>query len=66
MSVLVEFERLGDEASFHYADDTCKEWGLGQSAEGKAIALFKANPELQDEMREVARGFLWSLPKELQ
>ena len=64
MTILEEFERLGDSASFHYADDTCKEWGQAQSAEKKAVALYHAHPELKEEMKELARGFLWSLPKE--
>ena len=62
-STLEEFKRLGDSASFHFADDSCKEWPKARTQEAKALALFRANPHLQDDMREIARGFLWSLPK---
>ena len=59
--ILEEFEHLGISASFHFADDSCKEWGTARKQEAKAIALFRDNPELQDEMREIAKGFLWTL-----
>ena len=59
---LTEFKRLGDSASFHFADDSCKEWGLAITDEAKAIAIFKSNPELQAEMTVISKGFLWSLP----
>lgn len=56
-----EFKRAGMDASYHYADDSTKEWGLARKAEREALRLFDAHPEHQDEMREVAKGFLWSL-----
>ena len=62
-STLEEFKSLGNSASFHYADDSCKEWPQARTQEAKALALFRDNPHLQDDMREIAKGFLWSLPK---
>lgn len=62
-NILKEFKRLGEKASFHYADDSCKEWDLASSAESQALHLFDNNSHLQDEMREIARGFLWSLER---
>lgn len=59
--VLTEFKRLGAKASFHYADDSCKEWDLAYGAEREALRLYDEHPELEDEMREIAGGFLWSL-----
>ena len=60
-NVTQEFERLGKQASFHYAAEGTGEWRLGSNLEQKARALFKQNPALQDEMREIAKGFLWTL-----
>ena len=61
MSVLEDFKRLGDKASFHFADDSTKEWGLAKVSERSATDLFDAHPELQDEMKEIAKRFLWKL-----
>ena len=66
MTKLEDFDYLGRTASYHYADDSCGEWKLGDIAKEAAIELFKANPDLQEEMREIAKGFLWSLPKDLK
>lgn len=60
-SVLAEFKKHGNKASYHYADDSCKEWGLGDSERSKALKLFNDNPELQSEMRTIAKDFLWTL-----
>ena len=62
--IVTEFREAGNLASYHYADDSCKEWRLGDEAKRKALALFDSHPELQAEMREQARGFLWSLSME--
>ena len=59
-SLIEEFIELGNTASYHFADDTCDEWDLGYSAQRKALAIFDAHPELQDEMRK-RQKFLWTL-----
>ena len=60
--ILEEFEHLGISASFHYADDTASgEWRIAANEEAKALALFRDNPHLQADMREIAKGFLWTL-----
>lgn len=56
---LDEFKRLGEKASYHYADDSTKEWDLASSAKLQALEVFDANPELQPQMRAIAKGFLW-------
>lgn len=62
MNDLVEqFNTLGQSASYHYADDSGKEYGLGVAKEREAMVLFHAHPELEDQFREKANGFLWSL-----
>ena len=58
---LANFKRLGDKASFHYADESCKEWDLAADAKSKALKIYDENPDLEDEFREIAKGFLWSL-----
>ncbi len=59
--ILEQFKKLGDKASFHFADDTCREWASGHRAEKAAMKLFNDNPGLQNEMRMIARAFLWSI-----
>ena len=61
MTKLVDqFIKHGLNASFHFADDSGGEWSLGYAAQKKALDIFDANPDLQEEMRENA-DFLWSL-----
>ena len=59
--VLDEFRKHGKQASYHYADDSGNEWRLGKQEEDAALALYDANPDLQEDMRDIATGFLWSL-----
>ena len=62
MSVFDDFKTHGINASYHYADDTASgEWRLGSIEEAKALKIFDANPDDQEKMREIAKGFLWSL-----
>jgi len=61
MNVLDKFTQLGQQASYHYAADRTSEWRLGTPLEAEAVALFDAHPELQAQMREIAKGFLWPL-----
>lgn len=62
--IFAEFKKLGNTASHHYADDSTKEWNLGDSAKREALKLFDAYPELHDQMRVIAKDFLWSLTLE--
>lgn len=59
-----EFKRLGIEASTHLADDSGREWQQGYDLKAQALALFDAHPELHEQMREIASGFLWVLGHE--
>lgn len=64
MSTLLEdFEKLGKQASYHYADDSGKEWRDGDEFRAKAYALYQSYPDFQPQMREIAKKFLWKLPK---
>ena len=62
MDPMTEYLRLAGKASFHYADDSCKEWDLGNDAKQAALKIFDAHPELHEQMR--ANRELWSLEKE--
>lgn len=60
-----KFQALGHKASYHYADDSTKEWVFGDKAKYEALELFdNATPSLQKQMRDIAKGFLWSLTME--
>lgn len=55
-----EFVKLGEKASFHYADDSTSEWHLGDTSKHKALELFDlSDSDTQRQMREKAK-FLWS------
>ena len=61
MDILENFKELGEKASYHYADDSGKEWSLGNKAKLECLEIFDANPDLHNTMRAIAKGFLWSL-----
>jgi hypothetical protein len=61
-----EFKKLGLSASYHFADDSGKEWGHAYKDQKKAIKLYDDNPEQQVEMMKISKGFLWSLVTELK
>ena len=61
--ILKQFEKHGNNASYHFADDSTKEWGLAREEEAAALKLFDENEELQPAMRKISAGFLWSLSR---
>ena len=64
MSELTEFLKLGRSASYHYADDSGKEWKLGDKDKKLALEIFdKAGHTMHRHMREQA-DFLWSFKTE--
>ena len=60
MDVLKEFESAGWDASFHFADDSGKEWKQAYKRKDDAMRLYFAHPEHQEAMKEIAKGFLWN------
>ena len=58
--ILAEFDSLGGTASYHYADDSGKEWRAGDRLKEQALALVKAHPELRDGFLRIGERFLWS------
>lgn len=59
--IIEQFDALGRSASYHYADDSGKEFHAGADKEKEAMALYHAHPELEAEFRAKAFKFLWSL-----
>ena len=53
-------------ASYHYADDSAKEWGLADREKNAAMQIWNDNPHLQGQLREAHKGNLWSLELELK
>lgn len=58
---LEQFKKHGMSASYHFADDSGSEWNHGNREKSLALELFDAHPDLQTAMREIAKGFLWTL-----
>lgn len=57
--ILEQFKKAGLDASFHYADDTGKEWHLAYPLVEKCMKLAKEYPELHTEMAEIAKHFIF-------
>lgn len=57
--ILEEFKKAGLDASYHYADDTGKEWHLAYPLVDKCMKLAKEYPELHEEMAEIAKHFIF-------
>ena len=62
--ILNQFDHAGRQASYHYADDSTREWKQGDDWKKKALDIYDAHPELHLRMRVIAHGFLWSLETE--
>ena len=60
LAILSSFEQHGKHASYHYADDSGKEWHLGALERDKALAIWRTHKYLTEEMKVIAKGFLWS------
>ena len=61
--VIKEFQRLANSASFHYADDSGREWPLGKADENEAMRLYHGYPHLQSEMDCIGNMQLWNFKK---
>lgn len=55
-----EFLHEGMTASYHYADDSGKEWPLGTLHRDRALAVYEKRPDLESRLLEVGKKFLWS------
>lgn len=65
--LLEQFQRLGERASYHLADDTSSgEWRIGYGLQRQAVAIYNEHPELHEQMLAIARErFIWRLPDDL-
>lgn len=61
MTPLEAFKKAGLQASYHFADDSGGEFRMGMDQQKRAEEIFETNPDLQEQMREIAKTFLWSL-----
>ena len=59
-TILKDFESACDSASYHFADDTGKEWGTAQNYVAKAKDIASANPEYMTEYLEILKDQLVS------
>ena len=59
--ILENFKTCGMDASYHYADDSGKEWHLAYPLVDKCMKLVKEHTELREEMREIAKKFIFSI-----
>lgn len=59
LEILKEFEEAGNQASFHLACDYGNEWRLAKQHQETCYRLYKDNPELNEEMKALAKDFLW-------
>ena len=62
--IIEKFLKAGRDASYHYADDSGREWQTGNKFKNVAMGLYDAHPDMQKEMLKKA-DFLWSLESEL-
>lgn len=60
LSSLSQFHKEGKDASYHYADDSGKEWYQGTLARDRALAIWRKNKHLTEKMLYLSRDFLWS------
>ena len=60
LAILSSFEQRGKSASYHYADDSGKEWRLGALERDKALDIWRKHKYLTEEMKVIGKGFLWS------
>lgn len=56
---LANFYANGMDASYHYADDSGKEWGHGQALSHKCYQAARDRPDLLPQMLELGRSFLF-------
>lgn len=59
--ILEEFKTYGMDASYHYADDSGQEWKFAYPLVDRCMKLVKEHPELHEEMKEIAKRFIFSI-----
>ena len=59
--IIKQFVNHASNASYHFADDSTKEWQDGYREQQKALEIFDAHPELEQELRQACKEQIWSL-----
>jgi hypothetical protein len=60
-NIISEFKKLGDNVSYCYASDNVDDWKMADDYKKTCINLYVDFPQFQDEMKEIAKTFLWRL-----
>jgi len=60
MNIIEEFKKYARNASYHYADDSTKEWSLARKNVGLCRELYRENEHLRESMRKIVDRELWS------
>ncbi len=59
--LLVEFRERAASASYHHADDSCREWHLAKPHQARCNEIFEqGDDELKAEIRKIAGEYLIS------
>lgn len=59
--ILEKFKHHATKASYHYADDSGKEWKMADKERNKAKEIYNAYPELHTDMRLIMNDQLWRI-----
>ena len=60
-TILDEFKKKASSASYHYADDSCKEWGQAKSCVRICRDILKNYPEYRADLIKIANKQLCAL-----
>lgn len=56
---VIEFRDQATKASYHHADDTCKEWGLAKPYERRCQEIYDSvSGDLKDFLDKIKGGYL--------
>lgn len=62
--LIAEFKENASRASYHHADDSAAEWHLAIPYQNRCREIFaEADDAFKAELREIAGGYLISLPR---
>jgi len=55
IEIIEDFRKNASSASYHYADDSCREWGHAKECVRKCRELLHNHPEHREEFLEIAK-----------
>lgn len=53
--IIETFKKEAGSASFHYADDSCREWGQAKKCVKNCHEMYAQHPEYKEEFNEIAK-----------